>query len=202
MDKRTRLTIGIAGLVVFAFALILLLSGHTSSIDDPIRHWFYDLRRDGLNDVIAVFTLLGNWQSITAICIVLLLIPGSRRSFAIPASAGVLAITILNKIIKHLVQRPRPDDIQFLINEGGFSFPSGHSIASMFFYGLLLCLVLLEVKNKTLKIILSVILIILTFGIGLSRIYLGVHYPTDVLAGWALGAAGISIVIAFAHREC
>ncbi len=187
--------LGIAGLAFFLIALILLLSGHASLIDDPIRHWFYALRRDGLNEFVSHFTLLGNWQVIVALCIAFLVIPKTRIGIGVPLAAGSLIIVITNKILKHIVQRPRPDDILFLVPEDGFSFPSGHSISSMFAYGILLYFVLTKIKSTALKTALAILLTVLTFGIGLSRIFIGVHFPTDVLAGWSLGALGIAVTI-------
>lgn len=102
---------------------------------------------------------------------------------------------MLNKLIKTAVQRPRPDDVVHLISEGGFSFPSGHSITSMFVFGLLIFLVRSNVRNKTAANVLTAVLSIPMILIGLSRIYLGVHYPTDVLAGWCLGIAVTAAVI-------
>ena len=113
---------------------------------------------------------------------------------------SAISVTVINKIIKNLVQRDRPDQIYHLIKQGGYSFTSGHSITSMFVFGMLIYLVRVNVQNRTAANILTVVLAIPMVCIGLSRIYLGVHYPTDVLAGWALGIAVMMVVIEIADR--
>lgn len=91
----------------------------------------------------------------------------------------------LNQILKRIVQRPRPNEYR-LIDESGYSFPSGHSMVSAAFYGLLIYIIYKKVKNKYLKYSLITLLSILIFSIGVSRIYLGVHYTSDVLAGFLI----------------
>ena len=120
----------------------------------------------------------------------------TRRTYGLHVSEGAIAVTVLNKIIKSLVERPRPDDIVHLVHAGGFSFPSGHSITSMFVFGMLIYLVRTNMQNRHAANILTVVLAIPMVCIGLSRIYLGVHYPTDVLAGWSLGIVMIAVVSA------
>ena len=105
-----------------------------------------------------------------------------------------LAISgILNQILKNIVQRPRPTEFR-LIDEKGYSFPSGHSMVSAAFHGFLIYLIFKNVKNKYLKWISIILLTILIILIGISRIYLGVHYTSDVLAGFLIS---ISYLIIF-----
>lgn len=186
---------GASAVLLFAALLFCVLADHTSGFDNPVRSFFYDLRCDVLTPAVKAVTYMGNWQSITALCIALLLIKPTRITYGIPVSAGAIFVTVLNKLIKTAVQRPRPDDVVHLISEGGFSFPSGHSITSMFVFGLLIFLVRSNVRNKTAANVLTAVLSIPMILIGLSRIYLGVHYPTDVLAGWCLGIAVTAAVI-------
>ena len=91
--------------------------------------------------------------------------------------------SIINKILKAIFVRPRPNVLR-LIKQGGYSFPSGHAMASMTFYGFLIYLIIKSNINKNIKILLTSLLTILILLIGISRIYLGVHYASDILAGY------------------
>ena len=187
-------------IAVFFMMLFLVQSGKAAAFDDAVRFFFYDMRSGALTSAAKVMTYLGNWQSVTALCIILLIIKPTRIRYGIPVSAGAISVTVINKIIKNLVRRERPDQIYHLIKQGGYSFPSGHSITSMFVFGILIYLVRVNVQDRTAANILTVVLAIPMVCIGLSRIYLGVHYPTDVLAGWALGVAVMMVVIEIADR--
>ncbi len=112
-----------------------------------------------------------------------ILIKNKKISFTI--LLNVVIATILNILLKNIIQRPRPDDFR-LISETGYSFPSGHSMVSMAFYGFLIYLLHKYLKNKKLKVILITFLSILIIFIGISRIYLGVHYTSDVIAGFLI----------------
>lgn len=105
---------------------------------------------------------------------------------------NLFIVTILNLILKNIVQRPRPTEYR-LINEHGYSFPSGHSMASAAFYGFLIYLIYKKVENRKLKIALMSILSLLILLIGISRIYLGVHYTSDVLAGFCVSISYLAI---------
>ena len=98
----------------------------------------------------------------------------------------------LNQILKRIVQRPRPTQYR-LIDESGYSFPSGHSMVSAAVYGFLIYLIFKKVKNRTLKWSLITILTTLIILIGISRIYLGVHYTSDVLAGFLISISYLVI---------
>ena len=112
---------------------------------------------------------------------------------------NLIVITGLNQILKNILQRPRPTEYR-LIEETGFSFPSGHSMVSMAFYGYLIYLIYKYVKNKDLKWISIVLLSILICSIGVSRIYLGVHYTSDVLGGFLISLSYLIVYTLIVNR--
>lgn len=101
---------------------------------------------------------------------------------------------ILNFVIKRLVSRTRPTEYM-LIAENNYSFPSAHSMLAVAFYGYLAYIAIKYLKNKYLKIISVVGCVILTLLVGISRIFLGVHYTTDVLCGLLFGYIYLLIYI-------
>ena len=110
-----------------------------------------------------------------------------------------MIITILNQLLKRILQRPRPTEYR-IIEETGYSFPSGHSMISMAFYGYLIYLIYKYVKNKYVKWTSIVLLSILICSIGISRIYLGVHYTSDVLGGFLISISYLVIYISDVNK--
>ncbi len=115
-----------------------------------------------------------------------------NKKIGIVIYLNLFCVGTLNQILKHIIQRPRPNEFR-IIDESGYSFPSGHSMASAAFYGFFIYLVYKKIKNKKLKIILIFLLSLLIILIGISRIYLGVHYATDVMAGFLVSISYLTI---------
>ena len=138
-----------------------------------------------------------NFGGATILIVLTIILVGiiKNRKVALSIFANLCIVTALNQLLKQILRRPRPTGYR-LIEESGYSFPSGHSMVSMAFYGYLIYLIYKNIENKYLKWTLISILNILIILIGISRIYLGVHYTSDVLAGFLIS---ISYLIAFVH---
>ena len=101
---------------------------------------------------------------------------------------AVVGAGVIIQGVKLFVQRPRPQPfLQPLIHETGYSFPSGHSLIAMVVYGLIGYFALHLFKNHAARLLVRILTVLVVFSIGASRVYVGVHYPTDVLAGWTAG---------------
>lgn len=146
-------------------------------------------------------TVLGNTSTITIEAIVIFVILIILKRYAIASfEAGVMILgNACNWIIKNLVRRQRPS-VKHLVFADGFSFPSGHSLGSMTLFGCLFIITLLLVKNKKLKICLNTLWVLFPLIIGYTRIYLHVHYPSDVFGGWLEGIAFVLIGYAILLR--
>lgn len=125
---------------------------------------------------------------------VILVISIKNRRIGLSIATNLGIVTGLNIALKQIVQRPRPTEYR-IVNETGYSFPSGHSMVSMAFYGFLIYLIYKYVKNKYLKIGLITFLSILIISIGISRIYLGVHYTSDVMAGFCISVSYLVLYV-------
>lgn len=193
--KKKRLFFSGGALALFLIILYFVVEGQTSGFDEAIQTVFFSARNAVLNQVVACFTHLGDTVSIVILCLLLLILPWTRIRYGIPVSAAAIVASAMNHYIKGIIQRPRPDAVMHLIEQGGWSFPSGHSITSMVVFGLLIWLVRHNVENKKAANVWTVVLVIPWIGIGLSRIFVGVHYPTDVLAGWCLGIVILMIAV-------
>ena len=121
------------------------------------------------------------------------------KKIGISIIVNLVIITLLNQILKFIMQRPRPTEFR-LIEETGYSFPSGHSMISLAFYGYLIYLIYKYINNKHLKRILIIILSTLICIIVVSRIYLGVHYTSDVLGGFLISIAYLIIYIELINK--
>ena len=122
-----------------------------------------------------------------------------NRKIGLSIFSNLVIITILNQLLKRILQRPRPTEYR-IIEETGYSFPSGHSMISMAFYGYLIYLIYKYVKNKYVKWTSIVLLSTLICSIGISRIYLGVHYTSDVLGGFLISISYLVIYISAVNK--
>ena len=122
-----------------------------------------------------------------------------NKKIGISILSNLAIVTVLNQLIKRILQRPRPTEYR-IIEETGYSFPSGHSMVSMAFYGYFIYLIYKYVKNKYVKWISISLLSLLICLIGISRIYLGVHYTSDVLGGFLISISYLIIYISVANK--
>lgn len=149
---------------------------------------------DSVTPIARGITQLGGAIFLIVLAIILSITIKNKKT-GILIWANLVISTLLNQILKYIVQRPRPTEFR-IIDESGYSFPSGHSMVSAAFYGFLIYLIYKNVKNKYWKWGLITVLSLLIILIGTSRIYLGVHYTSDVLAGFLIS---ISYLIIFTH---
>ncbi len=134
-----------------------------------------------------------------AVLTIILFILIKNKKIGLSIFSNLVIITALNQLLKNILQRPRPTEYR-IIEETGYSFPSGHSMISMAFYGYIIYLIYKYVKNKYIKWISIVLLGILICSIGISRIYLGVHYTSDVLGGFSISISYLVIYISAVNK--
>ena len=155
------------------------------------------MRNPILTNVLKIITNLGSAVALITITILSLIILKNKK-IGLCITINLALSTILNLLLKNIIQRPRPEGYR-LIEETGFSFPSGHSMVNTAFYGLFIYLIIKNVKNQKLKYSLSLLISILILSIGFSRIYLGVHYTSDVLAGFLISIAYLIVFTTILH---
>lgn len=136
-------------------------------------------------------TALGGVTNLTLITalVVLYLLVSSRHANAALVLGAVAGGAVLTNVLKVGFARPRPELVEHLVSVSNASFPSGHAMASAVTYLTLGALLARTERNKAARAMIFCVAGGLTLMIGVSRVFLGVHYPTDVLAGWSLGAA-------------
>lgn len=156
-----------------------------------------NMRAPTLTTILIIITNLGSAITLISLAILSIILIKNKK-IGLCISLNLIISTLLNVILKNIVQRPRPEGYR-LIDESGYSFPSGHSMVNTAFYGLLIYLVLRNVKNSKLKYTLVTLISLLIIGIGFSRIYLGVHYASDVLAGFLISIAYLVVFTTFMH---
>lgn len=194
IDKKRAFTAA-AGIGVFIAISYFVMTRDVLAFDTVVREFIYRLRSDELTAFFRTVTSVGNEETIALICILFLLIPRFRVFWGLPMSAAALTAAGIQYALKVSFHRARPDLALHLIDQGGYSFPSGHSFSVLIFYGMILFLCRHYFKNRNAANLLTALLSCLIVLIGFSRIYLGVHYPTDVLGGWSAGLCVLMIMI-------
>lgn len=171
--------------------------------DESIMNLIYMLRSLRFAQVMLVFTHLGSLAvvlcfSLIAIVLWLLVKDYRKIKFFI---LSVVSGEVLAQALKVLIHRERPSVDLALVPRAGYAFPSGHATVSVVFYGLLGYFVMRHMRRRRHKVLVALATLALIFFIGFSRVYIGAHWTTDVLAGWLLGLAVLAVVVAFYEQR-
>ena len=193
-----------AGLSAFLLNFFLELTGklqqdQLTPMDQAFTAWIYAFRSETLTPLVTFITHLGDaWAYVIIVPVIggFLYFRGYTWRLIIQGVLVLLSASLLNVWIKNEISRPRPAEAERLVEAHSFSFPSGHSMSAIAFYGFLIYLTFKLVENRFLRYTLILFEILLILSIGMSRIYLGVHYPSDVLAGFTAGLFWLLICIA------
>lgn len=190
---------GCAAALLWAFGMVAdeVIEGDTVAFDTAVTSFFRDggdmndpwgptWLEEAMRDITAMgsFTILG---FVLIVVVAFLALSGKGRS-AVFVTFAVIGGTIVSTGLKMLFDRPRPD-VEAATRVFTASFPSGHATVSAVVYLTLGLLLAEATTNRGLKVYFVGLGVFMTFAVGLSRIYIGVHYPTDVIAGWSIGAA-------------
>lgn len=184
IKKNIRWIILLTCMILFFAIIEDVLDNEIWKFDENIYRVISSLISQPLTSIFKVVTHLGGAIGIASITILIFIIFKDKK-YGMYTLLNLAIIVPINQILKFIIQRPRPDEFR-IIEQGGYSFPSGHSMASMAFYGFLIFLVYKKVENPYWRWGGCTCLSFLILVIGISRIYLGVHYASDVIGGFCL----------------
>lgn len=187
---------------IFLFAFVkffedVIIEKSVSGLDTVLANCIYTFRTPVLTEIMKGITYLGNPISVVIflLAVFLLLFVLKKRKYIY----SILISSILGEafvyIMKMVVQRPRPLIQNALVIETDPSFPSGHAMIAVTVYGLIFYFLIGICKKNWQKILVTVVGGLLILSIGISRIYLGVHWPSDILASYLLGGGWVCFVI-------
>ena len=185
--------------ILFVILSILVFTGLMKPIDDGITSFIIGIRNTKLTCKMINITNIGGAYSLIVVSL-LLLVFIKKKKIPLFIIINLVLVFLSSRLLKIIFRRPRPDGL-FLINESGFSYPSGHAMVSFAYILFIVYIISKYVKNRVIKIILSTFLIILTILIGFSRIYLGVHYFSDILAGFLLATCYLILFINYINSK-
>jgi membrane-associated phospholipid phosphatase len=203
LGKRLALGLLAAGVVLMAFAGLAneVREGETEHFDESIRFAVHGLASPPITAIVIAATELGSPA---------VLLPGTviaafvflrlrRVRAAILLLVTMVGATLLNWLLKLLFQRTRPVPFFGLDAPSSYSFPSGHALASFCFYGALAALITARLRSRWLRLAIWALAVLVIVAVGFTRIYLGVHYASDVIAGYAAAFVWV-LTVASADR--
>jgi undecaprenyl-diphosphatase len=203
-DRLRRLGLPLLGallalaLSLWAFGAIVdeqILEGETRT-DERLAVWLHGRATEPLTDVFRAVTRLGNFITLFAVTLVAVVIFWRRRERIDAAFVALAALgaQVLSTGMKLGFRRDRPFFPDPLATESTFSFPSGHALVSLAVYGSIALVLARRLSSHTQRALLLGATALLVIAIGFSRLYLGVHFLSDVLAGYAAGAAWLAFL--------
>jgi undecaprenyl-diphosphatase len=189
------LLIATTALFVFGWLAEEMLEGDTQQFDAFVRTAVHQVSTSGLTGVMHLFSFLGSVAAVTtmsllAVCVSLYFRHTRTAALLIVTMLGV---AVLDVALKHAFHRPRPAPF-FGATPNSFSFPSGHALGSLCFYGMLAAILAPLARGRVAKFGIWMAAVVLIGMIGISRIYLGVHYPSDVFAGYCAAIVWVGAV--------
>ncbi|MDR0832291.1 MAG: phosphatase PAP2 family protein [Bacillales bacterium] len=193
--KRKIIDISLLSLCFLVFIVLAILqkSGTLDFINTKFGLNAQVIVNTFLTNIVVVITNFGEWFFYVPVIIILLIIPRTRLVIGLPEAIMMTISTIINMTLKEILAVERPT-FQRLIEPGGYSFPSGHAMHSMVFVGVLFIVLLNKIIKNNLKGTLITVGILFVLIIGWTRIYLGVHTITDIIAGYFIG---LGIVLSY-----
>jgi membrane-associated phospholipid phosphatase len=166
-----------------------LAENRLGAFDNRVTEYVLSYRRDWLTSFLIFITRIGTrtgYIVVTALLALYFFLRHRSWKFIVQTIAVLLLASLSNMALKEVINRARPT-LEHLVTVYTLSYPSGHAMSAMGFYGFLIFLTMRYDMKSWIRITLVVLLSLLIFSIGISRIYLGVHYPSDVLAGFIGG---------------
>ncbi|MBN8194395.1 phosphatase PAP2 family protein [Bacillus sp. NTK074B] len=200
IEQSVFVAISLLCLIIFTWGFVSIVEewkeNEIAQFDDAVFEIVRGTISNKLTEIMTSITFLGGIKGITilTICVVLILLFQKKYPLALFVSITILTGAGFNGLLKWIFKRDRPD-IEALIQQGGYSFPSGHSMSSFIFYGSLAFILFRALDLKRFKWLSVLVVAILVLLIGLSRVYLGVHYPSDILGGFTAGGAWLTLCI-------
>ncbi|ERJ12896.1 phosphatase PAP2 family protein [Haloplasma contractile] len=201
-EKREALLILSSMIIFFILLSRGLIRDNLAFLDDFIYKLISPIISERLTSLMVFITHLGSAPVLIAVSVISFFILRKSKTHAhygYMIAFNLVSTYGLNLLLKYIFKRERPD-IMRLIDIEGLSFPSGHSMVSISFYGLLLYLLYMNIKTTAYRVLTTTVISILIVLVGFSRIYLGVHYATDVFAGFAVGSAWLIMLIIFTNN--
>ncbi|WP_128855417.1 phosphatase PAP2 family protein [Bacillus sp. CDB3] len=187
-------------LALFGIIAWRVQASGVTAVDTYVREMVKGLQTESSITFFTYFTKLGSAIGVITTLIISLLVFWKKRYYAamIVYPMAILTTHLVNKGIKEIVKRDRPS-LNEALDALGYSFPSGHAMLSIMTFGFLAYIIAANLKSITGKYVITILMGILIVSIGLSRVILNVHYPTDILAGYCVG--GILLIMAiYYHR--
>lgn len=195
------ISLAIAILCLFLFVWLgrEMRAGDTLRFDEAIRNWVHQFASAGMTTFMKIVSMMGAQILAMELVIAFLVFARLRwKRAAFWLAIAMVGALVLEASLKYAYHRIRPR-AYFVPEPASYSFPSGHSLASFCFYGVLAGLLTDRIKSPPWRIAIWATAILLIIAIGLSRIYLGVHYPSDVLAGYLAATVWVGTIIVLDH---